>query len=77
MNNAGLILGHGDQKVIDAVKAQVESGLTCGVESELSYNVCKTLAEMIPCGECVRLSNSGTEAVMKAIMLELTPGSSP
>jgi glutamate-1-semialdehyde 2,1-aminomutase len=72
MNNAGLILGHGDQKVIDAVKAQVESGLTCGVESELSYNVCKTLAEMIPCGECVRLSNSGTEAVMKAIMLART-----
>jgi glutamate-1-semialdehyde 2,1-aminomutase len=69
INMAGLILGHADPKVIEAVKAQVESGLTCGVESELSLKVSEMLAGMIPCAECVRLSNTGTEAVMKAIML--------
>jgi len=72
INNAALILGHGDPKVTEAVKAQVESGLTCGVESELSYKVSQMIAEMVPCAECVRLSNSGTEAVMKAIMLART-----
>jgi glutamate-1-semialdehyde 2,1-aminomutase len=69
INMAGLILGHGDSTVVEAVKAQVETGLTCGVDSELSFRVSEMLTEMIPCAECVRLSNTGTEAVMKAIML--------
>lgn len=69
INMAALILGHGDDRVTQAVRAQLESGLTCGVETELNVKVAKRLHEMIPCAESVKISNTGTEAVSKAIMI--------
>ena len=67
INYGALILGHGDIRVINAVKEQVESGLTCGVETELSIDVSEKLHEMVPCSEMVKFSLSGTEAVSHAI----------
>ncbi len=69
VNMAACILGHGHPKVTEAVRNQVQNGLTCGVETELSVEVAETLSEMIPCAETVKFSNTGTEAVMKAIMI--------
>ena len=69
INMSALILGHGDESVTRAVKEQVESGLTCGVETELSVRVAEQIARMVPCAECVKFSNSGTEAVAKALMI--------
>jgi glutamate-1-semialdehyde 2,1-aminomutase len=66
---AALILGHGDERVTQAVKDQIDRGLTCGVETELNIRVAKRLNDMIPCAESVKFSNTGTEAVMKAIMI--------
>jgi glutamate-1-semialdehyde 2,1-aminomutase len=69
INNGALILGHRHPRVVEAVKAQLENGLTAAVESELSYRVSKLMVEMIPGAEMVRFSNTGTEAIMKALMV--------
>jgi len=62
-----IILGHGHPKVTQAVKEAIDNGLTAGIETELSYTVSKKLADIIPCAESVKLSTSGTEAIMHAI----------
>ncbi len=69
INMSGLILGHGDERVTSAVKEQLESGLTCGVETELNVKAAERIKEMVPCAESVKFSNSGTEAVMKVMMI--------
>ncbi len=61
------ILGHGHPKVTEAVRTQLESGLTVGLETELNVKVSKKLAELVPSAETVRFSNTGTEAVMHSI----------
>ena len=69
INMSGLILGHGDERVTKVVKEQLESGMTCGVETELNIRAAEMINQMVPCAESVKFSNSGTEAVMKAMMI--------
>lgn len=69
INNGACILGHGDPDVAAEVKNAIQQGLTAGLESELSLKVTKQLHNMIPSAEQVRFANSGTEAVMKSLML--------
>lgn len=68
-NYGAVILGHGDPDVMKAVKQQLKCGLTNGLESGLSIEVAEKITKMIPCGEMVRFSNSGTEAIMHAIQI--------
>ena len=69
VNNGACILGHADKDVeIEVIKA-AKNGLTAGMESELSLKVAKQLHDMIPSAEQVRFANSGSEAVMKALMI--------
>lgn len=68
-NYGACILGHADPDVEAEVVRAVRQGLTVGMESELSLNVAKQLHDMIPSAEQVRFANSGTEAVMKALMI--------
>jgi glutamate-1-semialdehyde 2,1-aminomutase len=63
------ILGHADPQVQHAVKDQLASGLTVGLETELSVRTAKLLRNMIPSAEIVKFSNTGTEAVMHAIQI--------
>jgi glutamate-1-semialdehyde 2,1-aminomutase len=67
MNFGPCILGHGHPKILEAVKNQLETGLTVGLETELNIKVAKKLVKMVPSAEMVRLSTTGTEAVMHAI----------
>ncbi|MEM2364793.1 MAG: aspartate aminotransferase family protein [Candidatus Bathyarchaeia archaeon] len=69
VNMGALILGHGHPKVSEAVKLQVDTGLVGSLETELSVKVAEELTRMIPCAEALKFSNTGTEAVMKAIFL--------
>lgn len=69
VNNGACILGHGDKDVETAVRETIKNGLTVSLESELSLSVAKQLHEMIPSAEQVRFANTGTEAVMKALMI--------
>jgi glutamate-1-semialdehyde 2,1-aminomutase len=69
LNNGSCILGHGYPEVVKAVKQQLETGLTVGVESELTIETAELLKEMIPSAEVVKFANTGTEAVMHAIQI--------
>lgn len=69
VSNGACILGHGDPDVEREVIAACRRGLTVGIESELSLKVAKQLQEMVPTAERVRFANTGTEAVMKALMI--------
>lgn len=64
-----MILGHNAQVVIDALKLQMDKGLSFGaptaVEIEMATEVCK----LVPSMDMVRMVNSGTEATMSAIRL--------
>lgn len=61
------ILGHADDRVIEAVKRACEKGLTFGAPTEKEYILAELVQKMMPSMEMLRLVNSGTEAVMSAI----------
>ncbi len=61
------ILGHANEKVIGAVKAVCESGLTFGAPTKLETQLAELICDAVDAAELVRLVSSGTEAVMSAI----------
>lgn len=61
------ILGHADDRVIEAVQKACEKGLTFGAPTEKEYILAELIQEIMPSMEMIRLVNSGTEAVMSAI----------
>ncbi len=66
---SGIILGHAYPKVFEAVRNELNTGLTIGVESELTVEGSKKLVEMVPCADMVRFSCAGSEAVMHAVRI--------
>ena len=64
-----MVAGHAHPKVIEAVRAAAEKGLSfgtpCAAEVEMAERVC----ELVPGLEMLRMVNSGTEACMSAIRL--------
>jgi glutamate-1-semialdehyde 2,1-aminomutase len=63
------ILGHAPQVVIDAVKQTVELGTSFGIPNPLEVEMAETICRMVPSIKKVRMTNSGTEAVMSTIRL--------
>jgi glutamate-1-semialdehyde 2,1-aminomutase len=61
------ILGHADDRVINAVKSACDNGLTFGAPTEKETELARLIADAVPAVEKVRLVSSGTEAVMSAI----------
>ena len=61
------ILGHANERAINAVKAACENGLTFGAPTQKETVLAKMIADAVPAIERVRLVSSGTEAVMSAI----------
>lgn len=64
-----MILGHGDEEVVGAVKAQLDEGLSYGAPCTLETSLAKKITELMPSIEQVRFVNSGTEATMSAIRI--------
>ncbi len=62
-----LILGHRHPEVVEAVRRQVERGLSYGMPTPEEVLLAETLTRALPGLERVRLVNSGTEATMSAI----------
>src|SRR5512138_2864398 len=56
-----LILGHADPDVVDAVKAQVERGMTFGATTELEYQLAEFIVGQVEAVEKIRFVSSGTE----------------
>ena len=63
------ILGHAPQVVIDAVTETAKHGTSFGIPNPLEVEMAETICLMVPSVEKVRMTNSGTEAVMSAIRL--------
>jgi glutamate-1-semialdehyde 2,1-aminomutase len=64
-----LILGHADQKVIEAIKAQADLGTLYGAPVEMEIDYARLINHHYPSMEMMRFVNSGTEATMHAIRL--------
>ncbi len=65
-----LLLGHRNQKVISAVRDQLDRGDLWGMGShELELDVAEKIAKYVPSAEKVRFCNSGTEATYHALRL--------
>lgn len=58
------IIGHADDAVLDALKAQLDKGTSFGAPSPLENVLAKMVIEAVPSVEMVRFTNSGTEACM-------------
>lgn len=64
-----MILGHNNPKVIEAVKAAVDKGLSFGTPTEGEVLIAEEIKNIIPSIDLVRFVSSGTEAGMSAIRL--------
>jgi len=64
-----LILGHSHPKVLKKIKERVFKGTSFSAPTRLETDLAKIIIEAMPSIEKLRLTNSGTEAVMSAIRL--------
>ena len=62
-----MILGHGNEMVLEKVAEACKKGLSFGAATEAEVDMARLICEMVPSIEMVRMVNSGTEAVMSAI----------
>jgi glutamate-1-semialdehyde 2,1-aminomutase len=61
------ILGHADERVVRAVQAAAESGLSFGAPTELEVRFAEEVQRRFPSLEMMRCVSSGTEAAMSAL----------
>ncbi|WP_414041997.1 glutamate-1-semialdehyde 2,1-aminomutase [Acidithiobacillus sp. M4-SHS-6] len=64
-----MILGHNHPEVRAAVHAQVDKGLGFGAPTAVEVDMAEMVCSLVPGMESVRMTSSGTEAVMTAIRL--------
>jgi glutamate-1-semialdehyde 2,1-aminomutase len=64
-----LIGGHAHPEVVAAVSAAAAAGTSYGAPTEAELELAAELVERVPSAEMVRMTSSGTEAVMSAIRL--------
>jgi glutamate-1-semialdehyde 2,1-aminomutase len=63
------IVGHANDEVLEAIKAQLDKGASFGAPCELENTMAKMVIERVPCVEMVRMCSSGTEACISALRL--------
>ncbi len=61
-----LILGHAHPAILRALSKAIKNGTSYGMPTELETQLAKILVDAVPSMEQVRLTSSGTEAVMGA-----------
>jgi glutamate-1-semialdehyde 2,1-aminomutase len=64
-----LILGHANDRVVEAIKKVAEHGTSFGAPSLIETQLAKLVTERVPSIEIVRMVSSGTEATMSALRL--------
>ncbi len=64
-----MILGHNDERVVEAVKKEVENGSSFGLPTKKEVELAELVKECFPSIEKIRLTTSGTEATMAAVRL--------
>jgi len=64
-----MILGHSHPDVLDAVRNQLQHGLSYGAPTAMETEMAELVCSLVPSMEMVRMVSSGTEATMSAIRL--------
>lgn len=64
-----LILGHAHPEILQALESTMKNGTSFGAPTRMEVEMARTIVEMVPSIDMVRLVSSGTEAVMSAIRL--------
>ena len=64
-----MILGHADERVIEAIRETALSGTSFGASNEREIDLAVLIKKFVPSIEMVRMVNSGTEATMSAMRL--------
>lgn len=64
-----LVLGHGDPRVVEAVREVATRMQVIGTSHELEYLAAEAVLDAVPHGERLLWSNTGTEAVQVALRL--------
>ena len=62
-----MILGHGPETVMDAVRRQLNRGIGYNAPNERQVDLARILCERIPSFDLVRFTNSGTEATLNTL----------
>ena len=71
-----MILGHRPPAVLEAVRAQMERGLSFGAPCEAEVRLAERICALVPCAEMARMVSSGTEATMSAVSRDARSSSS-
>ncbi len=64
-----MILGHKPRALVDAVKAQIDSGILFAGQTAIEAQAARLVCEMVPCAERMRFGSSGSEVVQAALRL--------
>lgn len=64
-----VVLGYRDPDVDDAIRAQLDRGITFSLATELEVELSERLVRLIPCAEMVRFGKNGSDATSAAIRL--------
>ena len=64
-----MILGHADERVINAIQTAAISGTSYGAPTIAETELAELIKKMVPSMELIRMVNSGTEATMSALRL--------
>ena len=64
-----LIAGHAHPEIVEAVAAAAAAGTSFGAPTEAEVDLAAEVVERVPSAEMVRMTSSGTEAVMSALRL--------
>src|SRR5262245_26644413 len=68
-SHGAALLGHGDERVREAVERALARGFACSYENELHAQLAELLCRTVPCLELVRFTGSGTEATLHCLRL--------
>lgn len=66
---ASVTIGYNDLEITNAVKAQIDNGVTFSLPHILETEVAELLVEIIPCAEMVRFGKNGSDATSAAIRI--------
>jgi glutamate-1-semialdehyde 2,1-aminomutase len=69
MAYGGLLDGHAQEEIVDAVQGAMGRGSIYGQPTEMEVDLAGLINNLVPSMEMVRLANSGTEATMHSLRL--------
>ena len=69
MSHGATLLGHGHPSLRAAFERVLELGGLCSLDTAYHIQLAEQLCEIVPCGERVRFTSSGSEATLHALRL--------